>query len=40
MISGTDGFGASMRKQCLEVVGDYGIEILADETYGPTRQPT
>ena len=36
MISGTDGFGASMRKQCLAVVGDYGIEILADETYGPT----
>jgi branched-chain amino acid transport system substrate-binding protein len=36
MISGTDGFGASMRKQCLEVVGDYGIEILADESYGPT----
>jgi branched-chain amino acid transport system substrate-binding protein len=36
MISGTDGFGASMRKQCLEVVGDYGIEILADESYGPS----
>ncbi|MBP7000414.1 ABC transporter substrate-binding protein [Amaricoccus sp.] len=36
MISGTDGFGASMRKHCLEVVGDYGIEILADESYGPT----
>lgn len=36
MISGTDGFGASMRKQCLEVVGEYGIEILTDESYGPT----
>ncbi|MER2509459.1 MAG: ABC transporter substrate-binding protein [Amaricoccus sp.] len=36
LISGTDGFGASMRKQCLDVVGDYGIEILADESYGPT----
>ncbi|HRO10542.1 ABC transporter substrate-binding protein [Amaricoccus sp.] len=36
MISGTDGFGASMRAQCLEVVGDYGIEVLADESYGPT----
>jgi branched-chain amino acid transport system substrate-binding protein len=36
MISGTDGFGASMRKQCLGVVGNYGIEILADESYGPT----
>ena len=36
MISGTDGFGASMRKQCLEVVGEYGIEVVADESYGPT----
>lgn len=36
MISGTDGFGASMHKQCLAVVGDYGIEVLADESYGPT----
>ena len=36
MISGTGGFGASMREQCLEVVGDYGIEVLADESYGPT----
>ncbi|MCB1756388.1 MAG: ABC transporter substrate-binding protein [Gammaproteobacteria bacterium] len=35
MISGTDGFGASMQAQCKEVVGNYGIEILADETYGP-----
>jgi branched-chain amino acid transport system substrate-binding protein len=34
MISGSDGFGASMRQQCLDVVGDYGIEVLADETYG------
>lgn len=36
LISGSDGFGASMRKQCLEIVADYGIEVLADETYGPT----
>jgi branched-chain amino acid transport system substrate-binding protein len=36
MISGTDGFGASMREQCLKVVGDYGIEVLADESYGPS----
>lgn len=36
MISGSDGFGASMRKQCLEIIGEYGIEVLADETYGPT----
>ncbi len=35
MISGTDGFGASMREQCLGIVGDYGIEVLADESYGP-----
>ncbi len=36
LISGSDGFGASMRKQCLDIVGDYGIEVLADETYAPT----
>ncbi|RJE82299.1 ABC transporter substrate-binding protein [Paracoccus onubensis] len=35
MISGTDGFGASMQAECKEVAGDQGIEILADETYGP-----
>lgn len=35
MISGTDGFGASMQAQCKSVVGDYGIEVVADETYGP-----
>jgi len=35
MISGTGGFGQSMRQQCLDVVGDYDIEIVADETYGP-----
>lgn len=35
MISGTDGFGASMQAQCKEVAGDHGIEIVADETYGP-----
>ncbi len=35
MISGTDGFGASMQKQCHDVAGGYGIEIVADETYGP-----
>jgi branched-chain amino acid transport system substrate-binding protein len=34
MISGTDGFGASMRQQCLDIVGDYGIEVVADESYG------
>lgn len=35
MISGTDGFGASMQAQCKAVAPDYGIEILADETYDP-----
>lgn len=35
MISGTDGFGASMRKQCLDVAGKYGVSIVADESYGP-----
>ncbi|MDR6755840.1 branched-chain amino acid transport system substrate-binding protein [Mycoplana sp. BE70] len=36
MISGTDGFGKSMRNQCMNVIGDYGIEVLVDESYGPT----
>jgi branched-chain amino acid transport system substrate-binding protein len=35
MISGTDGFGASMREQCLSIVDEYGIEVVADERYGP-----
>lgn len=35
MISGTDGFGASMRAQCQRVAGAAGITILAEETYGP-----
>jgi len=35
MISGQGGFGSSMRRQCLDVVDDYGIEVVADETYGP-----
>jgi len=34
-ISGTDGFGASMRKQCQDVAGKWGVTIVADETYGP-----
>ncbi len=36
MISGSDGFGASMHKQCVAIVGEYGIEVVADETYGPS----
>ncbi len=34
LISGSGGFGRSMRKQCIEVAPDYGIKIVADETYG------
>jgi len=34
LISGSGGFGKSMRKQCKDVAGDYGIKIVADETYG------
>lgn len=34
MISGTGGFGKSMRQQCLDVAGNYGINVVADETYG------
>jgi branched-chain amino acid transport system substrate-binding protein len=35
LISGTGGFGASMKAQCVKVAPNYGIQILADETYGP-----
>ncbi len=35
LISGQGGFGSSMREQCLDVAGDFGIEVLADETYAP-----
>lgn len=34
LIAGTDGFGTSMREQCLKVVGNYGVQILIDQTYG------
>ena len=34
MISGSGGFGKSMRKQCKMVADKMGISILADETYG------
>lgn len=36
MISGTDGFGASMQAQCKDVIGDFDLELVADETYNPT----
>ncbi|MBM1169477.1 ABC transporter substrate-binding protein [Microvirga arabica] len=35
LISGTDGFGASMRAQCVKVAPNYGMEIVADENYSP-----
>lgn len=35
MISGTDGFGASMRAQCAKVAPAFGIQIVAEESYGP-----
>src|SRR5918993_452178 len=35
MISGTDGFGASMRAQCVKVAPTYGMQILIDESYSP-----
>lgn len=35
MISGTGGFGKSMHDQCAGLAGEYGIEVIADETYGP-----
>ena len=35
LISGQDGFGKSMEAQCKAIIGDYGIEVVADEHYGP-----
>lgn len=35
LISGTDGFGASMRAQCIATAKKWNIEIVADESYGP-----
>ena len=34
LISGTGGFDKSMRAECLKVAGNYGVEIVADESYG------
>lgn len=36
IISGKDAFGASMLQQCMTVNGKYGIEVLHQETYGPS----
>jgi branched-chain amino acid transport system substrate-binding protein len=35
LVSGTDGFGQSMRTQCQRVAQAAGINIVADEQYGP-----
>ena len=35
LISGTGGFGKSMRAQCKALAQEFGISVLADETYGP-----
>jgi branched-chain amino acid transport system substrate-binding protein len=35
LISGTDGFGKSMRDQCVAVAPKAGITIVHEETYGP-----
>ena len=34
MISGSGGFDKSMHAECLKVASKYGIEIVAEETYG------
>lgn len=35
MISGTDGFGASMKAQCTKAAPAYSIQIVTEESYGP-----
>ena len=34
IVSGAGGFDKSMRAECMKVAGKYGIEVVADETYG------
>jgi branched-chain amino acid transport system substrate-binding protein len=34
LISGTGGFDKSMRGECLKVATKYGVEVVADESYG------
>ncbi len=34
LISGAGGFDRSMRAECLKVAGKYGIQLVADESYG------
>lgn len=35
ILTGTTGFGAAGRDQLKQLAGEYGIEIIADETYSP-----
>jgi branched-chain amino acid transport system substrate-binding protein len=35
LMSGTTGFGAAGREQLRNLAGDFGLTIVADETYGP-----
>jgi branched-chain amino acid transport system substrate-binding protein len=34
LISGSGGFDKSMRGECVKVASKYGVELVADETYG------
>lgn len=34
LISGAGGFDRSMRQECLKVAGQYGVSVVADESYG------
>ena len=36
LISGSGGFDKSMRAECVKVAPKYGIDLVADETYGVT----
>lgn len=34
LLAGTDGFGLSMREQCMKVVGNFGLQVALEMTYG------
>jgi branched-chain amino acid transport system substrate-binding protein len=34
LISGAGGFDRSMRQECLKVAGNFGVSVVADESYG------
>ena len=36
LISGSGGFEKSLRAECIKVASKHGVEIVADESYGPT----